>query len=119
MLEHPTALNGDFNPSTLEATTKSCNLPFGVYSSITFPDMGQTQGYVLWTLGYGYDEFRNQVSATRPIGVDLNPDSADMLEPGVEFYEVPTDYLRLLEDCSVDVVFTSNLLEHLQKQSRC
>ncbi|EUA94217.1 glycosyl transferase, partial [Mycobacterium ulcerans str. Harvey] len=36
-------------------------------------------------LGCGYGEFLNHVCAARRIGVDLNPDSADMLEPGIEF----------------------------------
>jgi dolichol-phosphate mannosyltransferase len=67
-------------------------------------------------LGCGYGEFLNHVSAARRIGVDLNPDSADMLEPGVEFHEGRADDLGFLEDESVDVVFTSNLLEHLQNK---
>ncbi|KLO32782.1 glycosyltransferase [Mycobacterium haemophilum] len=68
-------------------------------------------------LGCGYGEFLNQVGAARRIGVDLNPDSAGMLEPGVEFHEGPADDLHFLEDGSVDVVFTSNLLEHLQSKA--
>ncbi|MGV0516193.1 glycosyltransferase [Mycobacterium kansasii] len=64
-------------------------------------------------LGCGYGEFLNQVSAARRIGVDLNPDSAGMLEPGVEFHHGSADDLSFLDDDSVDVVFTSNLLEHL------
>jgi dolichol-phosphate mannosyltransferase len=68
-------------------------------------------------LGCGYGEFLNHVSAARRIGVDLNPDSADMLEAGVEFHEGPADDLGFLPDDSVDVVFTSNLLEHLQSKA--
>ncbi|QNI06763.1 glycosyltransferase [Mycobacterium kubicae] len=65
-------------------------------------------------LGCGYGEFLNHVKAVRRIGVDLNPDSANMLDDGVEFHRRNADDLAFLEDDSVDVVFTSNLLEHLQ-----
>jgi dolichol-phosphate mannosyltransferase len=68
-------------------------------------------------LGCGYGEFLNHISAARRIGVDLNPDSADMLELGVEFHEGRADDLGFLPDDSVDVVFTSNLLEHLQSKA--
>ncbi|MCV7092367.1 glycosyltransferase [Mycobacterium interjectum] len=67
-------------------------------------------------LGCGYGEFLNQVSAARRIGVDLNPDSAGMLEPGIEFHHQRADDLGFLAEASVDVVFTSNLLEHLQSK---
>lgn len=65
-------------------------------------------------LGCGYGEFLNHVSAARRIGVDLNPDSAGMLETGIEFHHGPADDLSFLDEASVDVVFTSNLLEHLR-----
>ena len=68
-------------------------------------------------LGCGYGEFLNHISAARRIGVDLNPDSADMLAPGVEFHKGQADDLGFLPDDSVDVVFTSNLLEHLQTKA--
>ncbi|BBZ44570.1 glycosyltransferase [Mycobacterium parmense] len=64
-------------------------------------------------LGCGYGEFLNHVSAARRIGVDLNPDSAAMLGAGIEFHRGRADDLSFLDDDSVDVVFTSNLLEHL------
>lgn len=64
-------------------------------------------------LGCGYGEFLNQVNAARRIGVDLNPDSASMLKPGIEFCESRADKLDFLDDDSVDVVFSSNMLEHL------
>ncbi|OBI62648.1 glycosyltransferase [Mycobacterium sp. E796] len=65
-------------------------------------------------LGCGYGEFLNHVRATRRVGVDLNPDSAAMLDPGIEFHHGRADDLGFLEDDSVDVVFTSNFLEHMQ-----
>jgi dolichol-phosphate mannosyltransferase len=68
-------------------------------------------------LGCGYGEFLNHVLAARRIGVDLNPDSASMLDPGIEFHQGRADDLSFLRDGSVDVVFTSNLLEHLQSKA--
>jgi len=68
-------------------------------------------------LGCGYGEFLNHLRAARRIGVDLNPDSAHMLESGIEFHEGRADDLGFLEDDSVDVVFTSNLLEHLPSKA--
>jgi glycosyltransferase involved in cell wall biosynthesis/SAM-dependent methyltransferase len=67
-------------------------------------------------LGCGYGEFLNHVRAARRIGVDLNPDSANMVEPEVEFHQGRADDLSFLDDESVDVVFASNLLEHLQSK---
>ncbi|MCV7008506.1 glycosyltransferase [Mycobacterium gordonae] len=64
-------------------------------------------------LGCGYGEFLNQVKAARRIGVDLNPDSARKLDPDIEFHEGRADRLDFLDGGSVDVVFSSNMLEHL------
>ena len=62
-------------------------------------------------LGCGYGEFINGVNAAERHGMDLNPDSARMLDAGVVFHE---------QDCSeqwpvgdLDFVFTSNFFEHL------
>ncbi|MFV0493657.1 glycosyltransferase [Mycobacterium sp.] len=68
-------------------------------------------------LGCGYGEFLNQVSAARRIGVDVNPDSANMLESGIEFHKGRAEDLSFLGDETVDVVFTSNLLEHMQSKA--
>lgn len=68
-------------------------------------------------LGCGYGEFLNHVKAARRIGVDLNPDSVGMLNPDIEFHEVRADQLGFLDDGSVDVVFSSNMLEHLQSKT--
>jgi SAM-dependent methyltransferase len=64
-------------------------------------------------LGCGYGEFLNHVRSARRIGVDLNPDSRAHLAPQIEFHAGDVTDLSFLEDQSVDVAFTSNLLEHL------
>jgi SAM-dependent methyltransferase len=64
-------------------------------------------------VGCGLGEFLNHVRCRRRIGVDLNPDSAAALDPGVEFHPGDVRDLSFLPDASVDLVFSSNLLEHL------
>ena len=64
-------------------------------------------------LGCGMGEFLNHVRCARRLGVDLNPEMAKCLVPGIEFRAGDVCDLSFLEDGSVDVVFTSNLLEHL------
>lgn len=64
-------------------------------------------------IGCGYGEFLNHVRCARRIGVDLNPDSRAALAKDIEFHVGDVRDLSFLGDESVDVVFTSNLLEHL------
>ena len=64
-------------------------------------------------VGCGYGEFLNHVVCARRIGVDLNPDSRSALAAGTEFHAGDVRDLSFLAAESVDVVFTSNLLEHL------
>ncbi len=64
-------------------------------------------------LGAGYCEFINAAVAARRIAVDLNPDAVRLAAPGVEVHTASAAELSFLPDGSVDVVFTSNFLEHL------
>jgi SAM-dependent methyltransferase len=68
-------------------------------------------------LGSGYCEFVNNVTAKRKLAMDLNPDSKQRANHDVEL---------VIHDCStpwpipagsLDVVFTSNFLEHLFDKS--
>ena len=63
--------------------------------------------------GCGSGEFINAVSARRRIGVDLRASSRDALAEGVEFCEPEGVRVPGLGDGEADVVFCSNLLEHL------
>lgn len=65
-------------------------------------------------LGCGYGEFLNHLSCKRRIGVDFNAEAADHLDPDVEFIRGDVTDLSFLEDESVQVVFTSNMMEHLR-----
>ena len=61
-------------------------------------------------LACGYGEFINNVRCGRKLAVDLNPNAQANLDAGVEFYESPATDLTLIDDDSIDTVFTSNFL---------
>ncbi len=76
------------------------------------------QRYVLSTdvvvdLGAGYGEFINHIRCAKKYAVDLNEEAADVLNADVIFLKSPTVELSSIVDGSVDVVFASNLFEHL------
>ena len=64
-------------------------------------------------LGAGFCEFINAARAGRRIAVDLNPDTIRCAAPGVEVQATSASDLSFLNGESVDVVFSSNFLEHL------
>ena len=64
-------------------------------------------------LGCGWGEFINQVEANRKYAMDLNPDAGEYLEQEVEFLHQDCSQAWPLADESLDLVFTSNFLEHL------
>lgn len=68
-------------------------------------------------LGCGWGEFINNVVATEKIGMDLNPDSQAHLNADVKFLNVDCASPWPLDSCSLDVVFSSNFLEHLPQKS--
>jgi len=68
---------------------------------------------VLLDLGAGHCEFINAATARRRIAVDLNPDTARVAALDVEVHVASASELAFLRDGEVDVVFTSNFLEHL------
>ncbi len=70
-------------------------------------------------LACGYGEFINQIKAAKKYAVDLNPDSPRFLDPGVEFHARPATQLDFLPEGALDVVFTSNFLEHLPDKGAC
>jgi len=64
-------------------------------------------------LGAGFCEFINAAEAKRKIAVDLNPRLPEFAHPEVETHCAPAQGLSFLADGEVDLVFTSNFLEHL------
>lgn len=64
-------------------------------------------------LACGYGEFINNITAREKIAIDLNEDARRYLASGVRFEQVSATAIAPLLSGSVDVVFTSNFLEHL------
>jgi SAM-dependent methyltransferase len=66
-------------------------------------------------LGAGYCDFINQIKAARRIAVDLNPETSRSAANGVEVHRIPLDQVgQAVPPNSVDLVFASNVLEHLR-----
>ena len=79
------------------------------------PIIGRDQSIL--DLGCGWGEFINQIEASQRFGMDLNPDSSARLHPGIRFLEQNCAIPWALPDASLDVVFTSNFLEHLPSKA--
>src|SRR5260370_15274220 len=68
-------------------------------------------------LGCGYGEFINTVRCAKKFAMDLNPDAPSYLDPSVKFLEQDCSLRWPLESDSLNVVFTSNFLEHLSDKA--
>lgn len=66
-------------------------------------------------VGAGYCSFINEVRARRRVAVDLHDQLPHHAAPGVETLRESATDLASLEDGTFDVVFASNLLEHLSR----
>jgi SAM-dependent methyltransferase len=66
-------------------------------------------------VGAGYCSFINNVRGRRRVAVDLYADLEQFAADGVETMSLSATDLSRLEDTSFDVVFASNLLEHLTR----
>jgi dolichol-phosphate mannosyltransferase len=64
-------------------------------------------------LGCGDGEFITNVACRRRIAVDMNPDVCNWLDPAVEFHQGSVCELPFLGEAAVDLIFTSNVMEHL------
>jgi SAM-dependent methyltransferase len=64
-------------------------------------------------LGCGWGTFINQVAAPRRFGIDLNADAPRHLDHDVTLFCQSADQPWPLPDGALDLVFTSNFLEHL------
>ncbi len=68
---------------------------------------------VVLDLGAGYGEFINNISCGKKYAMDLNPDTAERVNTGVELLQQDCSEPWPLSDNSLDVIFTSNFFEHL------
>jgi SAM-dependent methyltransferase len=64
-------------------------------------------------LGAGWGEFINNIVAGEKFAMDLNPATGSHLSAGISFIHQDCSQPWPLESESLDVVFTSNFLEHL------
>lgn len=64
-------------------------------------------------LGAGYCDFINNIAARERTAIDKNPEGAKFCGDGVKFHCASATDLGVLEVASTDVMFASNLLEHL------
>jgi SAM-dependent methyltransferase len=67
-------------------------------------------------LGAGWCDFINNVTAARRIAVDVWESLERQVGDGVEAHIGSADDLGFLDDGTVDLIFASNLLEHLTRE---
>lgn len=64
-------------------------------------------------LGAGYGDFSNHIRAARRVAFDVNPSLPNFVEAPVDAQVGDVTDLSRFHDSTFDVVFASNLLEHL------
>ena len=64
-------------------------------------------------LGCGWGEFSRNVAAKQKFAMDLNADAADHLDSATEFLHQDCSQAWPLAENSLDVIFSSNFIEHL------
>lgn len=61
----------------------------------------------------GHGEFINNIFAKRKIAIDINKDAQKFLNNDVQFYHCDATNISSTIDNNIDVIFSSNFLEHL------
>jgi SAM-dependent methyltransferase len=80
----------------------------GFFSRFIAPDA------VVLDLGCGYGDFINAVQARTRLAIDMNPAVRDKLAAGVRFFlQDSSEPWEDIRENSLDLVFTSNFIEHL------
>ena len=74
---------------------------------------------VVADLACGYGEFINNIKAAKKYAIDLNPDARQFLTEDIQFCLSRADVISAISSDAVDVVFTSNFLEHLKTKEEC
>lgn len=73
---------------------------------------------IVFDLGCGWGEFINNVEGKKKYGMDLNESASQFLHPSVEFFNQSCSEKWPLPDNSLDLVFSSNFLEHLPNKEQ-
>jgi SAM-dependent methyltransferase len=71
----------------------------------------------LLDLGSGYGQFINNIRARSKFAMDLNPSAKSLVGDDVTFFEQDCATRWPIESGTLDVVFTSNFLEHLPSKA--
>ena len=71
---------------------------------------------VVLEIGAGYCHFINQIHGRERHALDLSPDLPQRVAAGVQAHVGSCTSLPMFQDGSVDVVFASNLFEHLTRE---
>ena len=71
------------------------------------------KGSTLLDLGCGHGEFIRHIDAGRRLAMDLNPAAGVLVDEGIEVFAHDCSQPWPIADAELDVVFTSNFLEHL------
>ena len=77
------------------------------------------QNAAVLDLACGYGEFINNVRAASKFAIDVNPDAEKHLARDISFRNIPATDLSVIGHEVLDVVFTSNFLEHLHDKTEC
>lgn len=85
---------------------------WGVLAKEFFSTWVPANGAIL-DLGCGYGDFINCIEAKRKYAMDLNPDSSSLINKDVQLFQQDCVSEWPLQSDTLDVVFTSNFLEHL------
>ncbi len=88
------------------------NVLWRILCDEVFNQYGGPEATVL-ELGAGWGDFINNVSARRKVAVDMWPGITEHLDPSIETHVGSATDLHFLDAASVDMVFASNLIEHL------
>lgn len=83
---------------------------------VRFLDIFLKEKETILDLGAGYCDFINNVVAKNKIAIDMSPDFSEFAKKEVKTIRSNVNNFKDIADKSVDVVFSSNLLEHLSDE---
>lgn len=78
------------------------------------PFVGQNK--TVLDLGSGYGDFINSIKAKKKYALDIGPDVKEHINKDITFINKPSHSLEEIPAKSLDVVFSSNLFEHLDRE---
>ena len=88
-------------------------MTFGKFSAKNISLHSYLLKHIFWIVGSGWGEFINNVKAARKYAMDFNPDAGRRLSKEIHFIHQDCSTEWQIQSDSLDIVFTSNFLEHL------